>query len=81
MKRVCFVRISEQTTNFALHDIKRLIFITEVERVYCAVRTESLYTTDTFCLYKIEVKTSPILYLNHLNRQISVSVLLFAWYK
>jgi hypothetical protein len=27
----------------------RLVFITEVRSVYCAVRTESLYNTDTFC--------------------------------
>jgi hypothetical protein len=30
-------------------------FITEVESVYCAVRTESLYNTDTFRLYKVNV--------------------------
>ena len=46
----CFVWISEQTTNFALRNIKRLVFITEVESVYCSVRTESLYNTDTFRL-------------------------------
>jgi len=34
----------EQLANFALHNIKGLVFITEVESVYCAVRTESLYT-------------------------------------
>jgi hypothetical protein len=33
----------EQTANFALQNIKILVFITEVESVYCAVRTESLY--------------------------------------
>jgi len=48
MECVCFVLILEQTTNFALHNIKRLVFITEVECVYSAVRTESLYKTDTF---------------------------------
>jgi hypothetical protein len=41
---MCFVRISEQTATFALN-IKRLVFITEVESVYSAVRTESLYKT------------------------------------
>ena len=30
----------------ALHSIKRLAFMTEVESVYCAVRTESLYITN-----------------------------------
>jgi len=46
MEFVCFVWISEQTANFALQNIKRLVFITEVESVYCAVRTESLYNTQ-----------------------------------
>jgi hypothetical protein len=48
---MCFVRISEQTATFALYNIKRLIFITEVERVYRAVRTQFLHNTDTFRLH------------------------------
>jgi hypothetical protein len=44
---MCFVRISEQTATLTLQNLKRLVFITEVERVYSAVRTESLYETDT----------------------------------
>jgi hypothetical protein len=47
---MCFVRISEQTATFALQNIKRLVFITEVESVYSAVRPESLYKTDTLGL-------------------------------
>jgi hypothetical protein len=47
---MCFVRISEQTATFVLYDIKRVVFITEVESVYSAVRTESLYKTDTLRL-------------------------------
>jgi hypothetical protein len=43
-----FVRISEQTVTFALCFINRLGFITEVGSVYCAVRTDLLYNTDTF---------------------------------
>jgi hypothetical protein len=39
---MCFVRISEQTATFALENNKRVVFITEVESVYSAVRTESL---------------------------------------
>jgi hypothetical protein len=35
---------------FSIGEFKRLIFITEVESVYSAVRTESLYKTDTFRL-------------------------------
>ena len=41
---------SEQTAIFALYNINSLIFITEVESVYSAVRAESLYNTDIFRL-------------------------------
>jgi hypothetical protein len=34
--------ISEQTATFALHNIDRFL-VTEVQSVYCAVRTEPLY--------------------------------------
>jgi hypothetical protein len=44
---MCFVWLSEQAVTFALYVINRLVFITELESVYCAVRTESLYNTDT----------------------------------
>jgi hypothetical protein len=47
---MCFVRMSEQIATFTLQNINRLVFITEVESVYSAVRTESLYKTDTFRL-------------------------------
>jgi hypothetical protein len=47
---MCFVRISEQTAISALHSINWLVFITEVESVYWAVRTESLCKTDTLRL-------------------------------
>jgi hypothetical protein len=47
---MCFVRISEQTATFASWNIKRLVFITEVDSVYSAVRTESLYKTYTSSL-------------------------------
>jgi hypothetical protein len=40
---VCFVWISEQTVIISLYSINWLVFITEKECVYCAVRTESLY--------------------------------------
>jgi hypothetical protein len=36
-----FVRVAEQTATFALYNTKRLVFITEVESVYSAVRTVS----------------------------------------
>ena len=39
---MCFVWISEQRVTFSLYNFSRLVFITEVESVYCAVHTESL---------------------------------------
>ena len=42
----CFVRISEQTATFALYSINWVVVINVVGSVYCAVRTNSLYTTD-----------------------------------
>jgi hypothetical protein len=43
---MCFVWISEQTAIISLYSINWLVFITEMESVYCAVRTGSLYTTS-----------------------------------
>jgi len=43
---MCFVWLSAQTVTFVLYIINRLVFITEVESVYSAVRTESLYRAD-----------------------------------
>ena len=43
---MCFVWLSEQTVAFVLHSINRLVFITEAESVYCAVRTKALNNTD-----------------------------------
>ena len=40
---MCFVWIWEQTAIIALHSINWLVFITEMECVYCAVRTRSFY--------------------------------------
>jgi len=39
---MCFVWISEQTAIISLYSINWLVFITEKECVYCAVRTEYL---------------------------------------
>jgi hypothetical protein len=52
---MCFVRISEQTATFALQNIKRLVFITEVDSVYSAVSTEFLYKTDTYRLQRVNL--------------------------
>ena len=38
-----FVCLSEERVPFHLYVLNRLVFITEVEIVYCAVRAESLY--------------------------------------
>jgi hypothetical protein len=38
---MCFVWISEQTVIISLYNIKWLVFITETESVYCAVRAET----------------------------------------
>jgi len=45
---VCFVWIREQTATSVLRNTNKLVFKTEVERVYCAVRTETLHKTDAF---------------------------------
>ena len=45
-----FNMLPEQTATFALYYINSLVFITEAEGVYCAVRNEALYNTDTFRL-------------------------------
>ena len=39
---MCFVRISEQTAIISHYNINWLIFVTEKESVYCAVRAECL---------------------------------------
>jgi len=37
---------SEQTETFAVYNVNSLVFITELESVYSAVRSESLYKAD-----------------------------------
>jgi hypothetical protein len=50
-----FVWRSEQRVKFALYVINRLGFITEVESVYCAARTEFLYNTYNFRPSKVKL--------------------------
>jgi len=52
---MCSIWISEQTATMSLYNINMLDFITEVESVYCAVRTESLHNTYTFRLQKFNL--------------------------
>jgi hypothetical protein len=44
---MCFAWISEETTIISLYSINLLVFITQAESVYCAVRTGPLNQTDT----------------------------------
>jgi len=50
---VRFVWVSEQTANLDLCNMKRLVFITEVDSAYCEVRTES-YNTGMFHFQKVK---------------------------
>ena len=47
---MCFMWLSEETVPFVSCVINRLVFVNKVETVYCAVRPESLYKTDSFVL-------------------------------
>jgi hypothetical protein len=49
---MCFVWISEQTAIISLYSINWLVFVTETECVYCAVRTGSL-NNSTFCPHSV----------------------------
>jgi len=58
---MCFVWISEQTAIISLYNINWLVFITETECVYCAVRTESLYIIQTgghYMYHQFNIKQS-----------------------
>jgi hypothetical protein len=62
----CFVRISEQTAAFALYVVKLLVFmvfITVVQSVYSAVRTNSLYKADYVSSLEVPCFNSIILSL------------------
>jgi hypothetical protein len=54
---LCLVWISEQTAIFSLYSIKLLVFTTQTECVYWAVRTESL--TIILVIFRLSVKISP----------------------
>jgi len=45
---VCFIWNSKETLTAALHIINKSVVVTEVESVYQAVCTETLYKTDMF---------------------------------
>jgi hypothetical protein len=46
LRRVFFLKISEQTATFALYIINWLVFITVAQSVYSMVQTDSLYKAD-----------------------------------
>jgi DNA-directed RNA polymerase subunit RPC12/RpoP len=48
---MCFVWISEQTAIISLYSINLLVFIAQIECVYCAVRTESLNIRSGHTVY------------------------------
>jgi hypothetical protein len=50
---VCFVWITEQTAIISLYSINWLVFITETEYVYCAVRIESLNTKEARVRFQV----------------------------
>jgi hypothetical protein len=45
--------LGTKKANFALHDVKRWVFVIEVKSVYCAVRAWALYNTDMVHLLKV----------------------------
>ena len=55
---MCFVWIWEQTAIISLYNINWLVFITETECVYCAVRTGSLYVILVMCFVWISEQTA-----------------------
>jgi hypothetical protein len=46
---MCFVWIWEKTAIISLYSVNWLVFMTETESVYCAVRTGSLYIIRVMC--------------------------------
>jgi len=64
-----FVWLSEQTVTFSLYIISRLVFITVVESVYSAVRTESLYKADTVRPLKVKLAAMHFGYLEQCKEE------------
>ena len=57
---MCFVWIWEQTAIISPYNINWLFFITEMECVYCAVRTRSLHIIQVMCFVWIWGQTAII---------------------
>jgi hypothetical protein len=61
---MCFVWISEQTAIISLYNINWLVFITETECVYCAVRTGYLNVIQVnFSLQIVKLTTENIFFI------------------
>jgi hypothetical protein len=74
---MCFVWISEQTAIISLYSINWLVFITETECVYCALRTGSLNVIQVnLCLYRPAmaqaVSRRPFVALARVRSQVSL---------
>jgi len=63
---MCFVWVWEQTAIISLNSINWLVCITEMECVYCAVRTGYLYTIQVTCFVWVWEQTA-IISLNSIN--------------
>ena len=56
---MCFVWISEQTAIISLYSVDWLVFITETECVYCAVRsTFYVLPTQCICVFCVDLRTN-----------------------
>ena len=56
---MCFVWIWEQTSIIPLYSVDWLVFVTETECVYCAVRTECLHIIHLSLCFTSLHKTAP----------------------
>jgi len=55
----CFVWNTEQTAIIYLHSINWLVFIAEMESVYCAVETGSFYMIQVLCfVFCVDLRTN-----------------------
>jgi hypothetical protein len=72
---MCFVWISKQTAIVYMYNIKWLVFITETESVYCAVRTGSLNQTAT--VSSLKVKNIVLLCCDTLYYAVTPSIMLW----
>ena len=61
---MCFVWITAQSAIISLHSMKWLVFITDTEGVYCAVRTGSLYVIQVNLSLHTAKKSSNHSFLN-----------------